>query len=254
MRSSLAATLLASLALAAACSTREPETTPFRIQATRASGASLLVEFPTGRVFQGTGRVLDPGRLVVEGTVLAEGLPPEDVTLSFDRSAAGGAAFSAARLDGRVIIVSMVADPALTGPAGEPLPVSELVVATAAEPLRVNELVLAERVFPDETLTQPLPANVSPAEDVPFFTAESNWAEFEPGECGPVYYDVVFVTGDDEEFPLRRGEQREVTVFPRVINGPQDRPPWRVLHVLSWHRERACAGEAVAWTQVAAWR
>jgi hypothetical protein len=253
MRSSAAIVLLA---LAGACSTRDVDTRPFRLRATRsATGGSLLDAFPTGRGFRGTGRVVDGSTLVIEGTTLAQGLDPEDVTVTFDRSASSAVAFSSARLDGKTLLVVIAADPSYTGPEGEPLPFYELIVATGTPPDLQHELVLVERVFPSERETEILPRNIGGFEDLPWFTAESDWAQFEPAECGLVYYDVVSVIGDDELFALRRGERREVGILPRIPDAPRDeRAPWNVLHVLSWHREDACAGQAKAWTQVAAWR
>jgi hypothetical protein len=249
MRSSAA---IALLALAAACTTRDPETTPFAIRAARAGGADLLQDFGTGAGFQGTGRVVDESTLVVEGAVLAPGLPPEEVTVTFDRAATDAPRFSPARLDGRPLFVLVGADATFVGPRGEPLPIYELRVATVGATSLQNELFLAERVFPAENITQEFPVNALPGDDTPRFTATSDWSQYEPGECGPVYYDLVLVQGDDEQFFLRREEQRQVAISPILLPDPRD--PWTVLHVQSWHRQGACAGQARAWTQVAAWR
>jgi hypothetical protein len=83
--------------------------------------------------------------------------------------------------------------------------------------------------------------------NVPSFRVIPDWAEFDPAECGPAYYDFLQVAGGESVFTLRRGERRQLVLG-------EGEPPWKVLHVLSWHRRGTCDGQAEAWTQLAAWR
>jgi hypothetical protein len=231
----------------AACDTRDVETTPFVIEASRSDGASFVVDLPAVYRLTGTGRLLEPTRLVVEGVSL-EGSAPFDVTLAFGASAPGAVVFPP-QLDGAAVTVVLLTDPARTGPAGEPLRYPALRIATGAAPDLRHQFAMVDSAYAGSAGTGVITIGPpDPADDYPYFRVLSEWTEFEPAECGPAYYDALEVLGDDERFTISHGERRELSI------GAADAASWKVLHVLSWHRRETCGDEAEAWTQFAAWR
>jgi hypothetical protein len=231
----------------AACDTRDVETTPFVIEASRSDGASFVVDLPAIYLLTGTGRRLEPTRLVLEGVSL-EGSAPFDVTLGFRPGAPGGVVFPP-QLDGAPLTVVLVSDPAATGPEGEPLRYPALRIATGAAPDLRHQFAMVDSAYAGSHGTDVITIGPpDPADDVPYFRVLAQWTEFEPAECGPAYYDALEVLGDDERFTLGRGERREISI------GAADAERWKVLHVLSWHRRDTCGDQAEAWTQFAAWR
>lgn len=233
--------------LLAACGRRDVETRPFRIDAARSDGASFVTDVLAAYRFTGTGRLLEPTVLRVEGATLP-GVAPFDATLRFRPDAPGGVVFPP-QLDGVAVTVVLVADPEAVGPDGEALRYPALRVATGADPALRQQLVMVDAAYSGDTGTNVLTVGpAEPTDDHPFFSVVADWTEFEPAECGPVYYDALEVLGDDERFTLRHGERRELSI------GAADAPPWKVLHVVSWHRRGTCGAQAEAWTQFAAWR
>jgi hypothetical protein len=245
MRPSLAA-LAVTVALGlGACGTRDPDTRPFAMHATRADGSELNAMIgETGEmVFAGRGRRVDDTTLVVEGASSATAGALGDVTLRFRNDAARDVVFPA-QLDTVDLTVVLVASAQEVGPRGEPLPVNALGVATGAETDLRTQFILAEAAYAAGSIGT---FTIGPVGDVPSFRVIPDWAEFDPAECGPAYYDFLQVAGGESVFTLRRGERRQLVLG-------EGEPPWKVLHVLSWHRRGTCDGQAEAWTQLAAWR
>jgi hypothetical protein len=245
MRSSLAALALA----LCACTTRDPVTRPFRIRATVGDApiASLAagVNGPALIILVGQGHVVGQTTFVVGAAKLPDGTSA-DVRIDFDDAGAPSVAFPAA-LDGQPVTLFVLHDPAGRGPSGEPLPLQVLQLATGTEAsLLVQQFLLFERAY-ETPPAEPFVPTGLPTVDTPRFLILRDYGQFEPGKCGPVYYDVLQVYADDV-FTLRHGERRSTTM------GPAGLPPWTVLHVLSWHRQGTCGGESKSWTQFAAWR
>ncbi|WP_242343150.1 hypothetical protein [Anaeromyxobacter terrae] len=239
-RSSLLASVLA--AALAACGTRDVETHPFAIQVTP--------ELPPGfdsYVLAGTGRIVAPTVFVLAGVVLAEGAAPIDVEVRFRDDVPGGVVLPA-QLDGAPATLVLLRSGGGIGPDGEPLPFLGLRLATGTGAAIVDQLILFEGAYKGGG-TDILPiTQIDPRPDLPLFRVREDWSEFEPAECGPVYYDFLEVIGDDELFSLRREGRRDLTI------GAADSTPWKILHVLSWHRRGKCQAQAEAWTEFAAWR
>jgi hypothetical protein len=257
-RSSRAAgALAAALAVAlAGCPTAEPEWGLFRIRAEAAGGAPLegLAAEPTFYLLFGTGEVLGPTSLRLAGATFADGRPFGELTISFDGALAPEAVFGP-ELHAVPLRLLVLADPGATGPGGEPLPIPGFRVATGASPDFRHRLILWEATYADDTGVADVfaPAGPHPDDpsypDIPDFVVDEVYAAWEPAECGLVYYDVLSALGEREsaDVPLERGEQGRVPI------GTVE-PPWNVLHVQSWHRDGACAGQAQAFSQLAAWR
>ena len=243
-RSSVVAIVLA--VAVAACANRDVETTPFRIDASRSDGVSFVVDVPAFYRFEGTARLLDPTVLLVQGASLPD-TPPFDVTLRFRSDAPGGVVFPP-QLDGSAVTVVLVSDPTGIDPEGEPLRYPGLRIATGAAPDLRHQFAMVDAAYAGAGTNIVTIGPVDPTDDVPFFRVIADWTEFEPAECGPVYYDALEVLGDDESFTLPRGGRRELSI------GAPEAASWKVLHVLSWHRHGTCGDEAEAWTQFAAWR
>jgi hypothetical protein len=239
-RSSAAALSLA-LALAA-CQKRDVETKPFHVEVARSDAGSFLLDARAAFRFSGTGALLEPTVLRVAGVVPEGGGAPFDVTLSFRKDATGGLAFPA-QFDGAQLTVTLLSDPASKGPEGEPLHYPGFrIETTGVLASDVRQFGLVESAYEgaggtDAILLGPLEIRV-----------RDDWTEFEPAECGPVYYDFLEVTGDDEVINLSRGERGDLTI------AAPDPERWTVLHALSWHRRGTCGSQAEAWTQFAAWR
>jgi hypothetical protein len=147
-----------------------------------------------------------------------------------------------ASLDGGTVRAELAGGAFLVGPRGAPLPIASLVVGRPVADVVDHVFLLVEASYEGEVGTAP----VFYGTDVPLFRVVAGSAEFEPSDCGPIYYDVLGVLGE-REFELRRGDRATVSVA-NVAS------PWTVAHVVSWHHRRACEGEARAWTQFAAWR
>ncbi|MGC3999950.1 MAG: hypothetical protein QM767_21920 [Anaeromyxobacter sp.] len=256
MRSSprLLATL--ALALAAACSKRDVETRPFRLVATLPDGQSLstLSASPTVIQLLGVGKVDAPDRLVLQGARLqrAEGEQAlGDVTFSFDRTVAPLIAIPE-RLDEQPLVVEVGLRPEGFGPKLEPLDITGFRIATGLL-APTYEFMIGEGTVEAPGGEAELPAPLyflSGSEDIPSLAVRQDLLDYEPAECGLVYLDVLAV-GDQGGSPdiaaLRRGAVHLVAVGQRA-------DPWIVLHVLSWHRQGTCSGQASVWTQIAAWR
>jgi hypothetical protein len=250
--------LAAALAVAlAGCPNREPESRPFRIAAEVTGGARLESLSPEAAyyVLFGTGAVLGPTSLRLSAVTLATGPAPFDqLTLSFDGGAAPEAIFGP-ELDGVPLRVLVLVDPEATGPKGEPLPIPGFRVATGASPDFRHRLLLWESTYAGEdgvaVLFAPALPHVDdpPFLDFPDFLVEDVNAAWEPAECGLVYYDVLNAFGETEsdDAVLESGERARVPI------GAAE-PPWDVSHVQSWHRDGRCAGQAQAFSQIAAWR
>lgn len=234
-------------AILAACVTREPETRPFRIEASRTGVGPLEtgVTEPTVFVFDGIGRRRDETTLVVENATTSEGGSAGDVTVTFHREGAPEVAFPP-QLDGQRVSLTVDVDPTSGGPEGEPLPIHGVLVATGAPTDLRYQFIIGEFSSDGSSAIAIRPA--APDQDAPWFQVVFDWAQFEPGECGPVYYDALEVQGDDENLTLRHGEQGQLSI------GAPEEPPWKALNVVSWHRRGSCGTQAKAWTQLAAWR
>ena len=237
--------VLLAIALAA-CQTRDVETKPFQIDATRSDGVSFVVDVVAAYQFTGTARRLEPTVLLVEGASLPD-TPPFDATIRFRPDAPGGVVFPA-QLDGAAVTVVLVSNPAGVGPEGEPLRYPTLRIATGADPDLRHQFAMVEAGFAGVGTDIITVGPAQPTDDFPFFRVVADWTEFEPAECGPAYYDALEVLGDDERFTLRRDARRELSV------GAADAAPWKVLHVVSWHRKGTCGDQPESWTQFAAWR
>lgn len=245
MPGSRSSALLLAIALAA-CGTHDLETTPFQIDASRSDGVSFVVDVLAAYRFTGTARLLEPTVLLVQGASLPE-TAPFDVTLRFRPDAPGGVVFPP-QLDGAAVTVVLLSDPTGTGPEGEPLRYPGLRIATGAAPDLRHQFAIVDSDYEGAGTNIITIGPADPTDDVPFFRVIADWTEFEPAECGPAYYDALEVLGDDERFTLRRGERRELSI------GAADAASWKVVHVLSWHRQGTCDDQAEAWTQFAAWR
>jgi hypothetical protein len=230
----------------AACEHRDPETKPFQIDATRSDGASFVVDVVAFYRFTGTARRLEPTVLLVEGASLPDGAA-FDATLRFRPDAPGGVVFPE-QLDGAAVTVVLVADPSGIGPDGEELRYPALRIATGADPDLRHQFAMVEAAYTGAGTDIITVGPPEPTDDHPFFRVIADWTEFEPAECGPAYYDALEVLGDDERFTLRHGDRRELSI------GAADAAPWKVLHVVSWHRRGTCGAQSEAWTQFAAWR
>lgn len=254
-RSSPALALAAAALALAGCPTADVETRPFHIRAT--VDGQPLEELALGPAFYlvfGTGEVLGPTSLRLPDAIFADGRTLGELVISYDGTPAPGAVFDPA-LGGQALRVLLLVDPEATGPEGEPLPVPGFRVATGASPDFRHRIVLWEATYasPNGIATVFAPAGphlddpVFP--DIPEFRVEAVYAAWEPAECGLVYYDALNALGETEaaHVALDHGERGRVP-----IGG--DEPAWNVLHVQSWHRDGACAGQAQAWSQLAAWR
>lgn len=248
---------LAALALAAAlggCSTRDVETTPFRIRAEGPDGTSLVAALPGAGfiVVTGPATLPSPTTLVVAPAAVEDQNGPRSldaVTFAFDAAAAPDVAFPP-RLAGLTVTVELNADPAGAGPLREPLTIPALRIASG-ETSRSYEFLIGESAYTLADGMPGVPALLGPfvgTEDVPFFEVLPNWTEYEPAECGMVYdADMLRVTQSIPVVTLAAGRQAQVYVGLRA-------EPWNVLHVQSWHRRGTCAGQAGSWTQFVAWR
>lgn len=249
--------IAAALALAAAlggCTTRDVETTPFRIRAEGPGGASLVDGLPGAGFIVVTGQASlpSPTTLQVDQALVEDENGTRTlaaVTFAFDPAAAPDLAFPP-RLAGVPVIVELNVDPSGTGPRREPLRIPALRVATGfAAP--TYELLMGESAYTLSDGMPGVPALLGPfagTEDVPFFQVLANWTESEPAECGMVYDgDLLRVTQSIPVVTLAAGRRAQVLVGTR----PE---PWNVLHVQSWHRRGTCADQAGTWTQFAAWR
>ena len=238
MRASLAAAAV----VLAACVTREPDTRPFRIEATRAGVGPVEagIAQATALVYDGVARRQDDTTL----DVALDGATGQLVTFTFHRDDAAEVAFPP-QLDGQHVEVTVDVDPTHVGPEGESLPIHGLLVATTSPAIHY-QFILGEfsSEDPHGLQIQPVPAN----QDAPWFHSVNDWAQFEPSECGPVYYDALQVIGDTGTITLRRGERGEISI------GAAGQPPWKALNVMSWHRRSDCGAKPKAWTQLAAWR
>jgi hypothetical protein len=254
-RSRLALALAVAAAALAGCPTKDVEPRPFRIHAT-VDGTPLEARAaePTYYVLYGTGEVQAPTALRLPAATLFSGEPFGDVVVSFDGGAAPEAVFDPS-LDAVPLRLLVLADPAHTGPTGEPLPIPGFRVATGASPDFRHRLLLWEGTYLTESgiaaVFAPAGAHVDDpgAPDIPLFLPEAAFAAWEPAECGLVYYDVMNVQGQTEadDLPLQHHEEARVQVG-------ADEPPWNVRHVESWHRDGLCDGQAQAFSQLAAWR
>jgi microcompartment protein CcmK/EutM len=262
MRSSpVALALVTALAALAACGERDVETTPFRIGATL-GGVPIEGGLTEARLFvlNGTAAVTAPARLEVAATIDDAGAVLGDLVLTFDGTAAREVAFPA-QLDGVAVRVTLLADPAHTGPRGEPLAIPGFRIATGTSPAFPHQFLLYEGTYADATGLADVGAPEAPVSsdqstpDIPRLFVDDVLTTFEPAPCGLVYYDLLQVQdaydGDPnspDDGMLGRGERQQLST------GDPAQPPWTVLHVLSWHRDGRCAGQAQAWTQFAAWR
>jgi len=262
-RSRRAALALAALAALSACPERDVETTPFRIAASL-DGAPLEGRVTEASIFvlNGTAAVTAPTRLEVPAAIDDAGTVLGDLVLTFDAAAAREVAFPS-QLHAVFVRVTLVVDPAHTGPRGEPLAVPGFRIATGTSPTFPHQFLLYEATYADDTgladvgaPLEPLPTDPDPAQlDIPRLTVDDVLTTFEPADCGLVYYDLLQVQDAYDGVPdspddgvLRQGERQQLTT------GDPAQLPWTVLHVVSWHRDGRCAGQAQAWTQVAAWR
>lgn len=245
---------LAALALPA-CPRRDVETRPFHLSVTGPDGASLAAGFtqPGILVLLGVAAVPDATTLVVGGAVRVadftdptRDVPVGDVTVRFDP--AGDLAFPD-RLAGQEVLLEALIVPGATGPAGEPLPVSVVRVATGGRLAPTYELTMGESAIGVDGLAA-VPVLLGPFfgdEDLPAFAVEEVWTEYEPARCGLVYLDLLHATGGSPELTLRAGETATTAVGARI-------DPWNVRHLLTWHRRGHCKDQSGTWTQIAAWR
>ena len=242
-RSSVLVPLLA--AALAACANHDLETHPFAIQVARSDQLALPADKDV-YVLEGTGRIVAPTVFVLAGVIFTEGETPVDVEIRFSDEVPGGVVLPS-QLEGAHVTLVLIANRVgSTGPNGEPLPYLGFRLATGTGAEAIHRFLLFEGAYEGAgTITLPI-TTVFPTAELPFFRVADDWAEFEPAECGPVYYDFLEVTGDDI-FSLRRGERLQLRV-----GTPEEQ--WDVLHVLSWHRQGTCGSQAEAWTQFAAWR
>lgn len=262
-RAALALALVAAGAVLAACDERDVETTPFRIGATL-GGAPIEGGLTATRLFvlNGVATVAAPTRLEVAAAIDDAGTVLGDLVLTFDAAAAPEVAFPS-QLGGVPVRVSLLVDPAHTGPRGEPLAIPGFRIATGTSPIFPHQFLLHEATYTDTTgiadvgpPQEPLSTDPDPTLlDIPRLTVDDVLTTFEPAPCGLVYYDLLQVQDAYDGLPdspddgvLRHGERREITT------GDPAQLPWTVLHVLSWHRDGRCGGQAQAWTQFAAWR
>lgn len=250
------AVLLALAALAlASCARRDVETRPFHLRVTGPDGGSLAAGFtqPGLLVLLGTAAVPDATTFVVGGAVRIASFPDPtrdvpvgDVTVRFDPS--GDLAFPA-RLAGQQVLLEALVVPGATGPAAEPLPVSVVRIATGGRLTPTYELTLGESAADVDGLAA-IPVLLGPFfgdEDLPSFSLEEVWTEYEPARCGLVYLDLLHASGGSPELTLAAGETATTAVGARI-------DPWHVRHVLTWHRRGHCKDQSGTWTQIAAWR
>ena len=71
-------------------------------------------------------------------------------------------------------------------------------VATGAAPDLRHQFAMVDAAYAGAGTNIVTIGPVDPTDDVPFFRVIADWTEFEPAECGPVYYDALEVLGDDE--------------------------------------------------------
>jgi hypothetical protein len=254
-----AALVAALLALAlGGCAKRDVQASPFHLSIVGPDGASLATgDASFVLTLSGTARVTAPAALVVAGAVrvvdaadATKDVPVGDVTVSFDGAAAPDLAFPS-RLEGQEVLLEAAVVPGGTGPRGEPLPVRTVRLATGPRLAFTYEYAMGETTAPQSNGVPSAPVLMSPYygdEDLPFFTVVGDWTDYQPGECGLVYLDVLRVVAPDgAELLLRAGTTGQIAVGLR----PE---PWTVRHVLSWHRRGKCGGQSGTWTQIAAWR
>ncbi len=257
-RAALPAVLLAVALALVGCAKRDVQAHPFHLAVVGPDGASLAVgDASTLLTLAGTARVPDATTLVVAGAVKVVNaadptadVPVGDVTITFDGAAVPDLAFPA-RLDGQAVLVESAVVPAGTGPAGEPLPVRSVRVATGSRVAPTYEYAMGETTAAHANGIPATPVLVGPYygdEDLPAFVVEGDWTDYQPAECGLVYLDVLRVVAPDgTELLLRAGRTGQIAVGLRP-------DPWNVLHVLSWHRRGKCSGQSGTWTQIATWR
>jgi hypothetical protein len=237
-RFALALALLA--AGLAGCPSHEVTTRPFRLDARLADG-SELGSGATGQevlTLSGAAHVVNATTLSVVGT--------QDVTLTFDRSAAPDLTFPP-QLEGAQVAVEVFVDPAGTGPDGERLRFPGYRVSIGGS----YEFALGEWTTENSVADPAVPPSFlffpTTAPDLPPMSIASDWRDWEATDCGLVYYTPLFVKDDFAVVPLLRGERRAFKIAPRVEE-------LTVLHVLSYHRTESCGGRSRSWSQIAAWR
>jgi hypothetical protein len=228
---------LAAIIACAACTEREIEVRPFRIEAT----IDGLPAPPGITPFVGVA-ALDGERSLrvtsADGPVLAiafsDGGGP-DVRFPMD-------------LAGREVGVRVMVDEAHLGVDGEPLRVPAIqVIARGDDGFFTYRMVLGEATYSTNAGLPGLPILFLPPlrEDFPRLAVITDSLYFEPGSCGLLYYDRIRVTADAIS-DLEREETKQLT-----LGLP---PEWNVRNVLTWHRSGDCPDDVRAWTQVAMWR
>lgn len=236
----------------AACARRGPEARPWAIEAS-ADGFELhqLVDGLTGVEVRGDGARVDDGTYRISGAVRTEVDPPValgDVVLRFD--ARRGIAFPA--LTGRVA-ASLILDPAHRGPTLEPRPVIGFILWDERGEFSRPVFWLYETSTVPAGSRVPLVLNALEAGLAPGIEVAEQWIEYDPDECGLVYYDDLVAYGTDITV-LRRERTRTVeTVADDPATEADETVRWTVAHETSWHRDGACSDQAEAWTQFAAW-
>lgn len=255
------AAALAAVGLALAlggCAKRDVRSSPFHLSIVGPDGASLAQgDASFVLTLSGTARVAGAAALVVAGAVrvvdatdVTKDVPVGDVAVAFDGAAAPDLAFPP-RLEGQAVLLEAAVVPGGTGPHGEPLPVRTVRLATGSRLAPTYEFAMGETTAAQASGipgTPPLLGTYYGDEDLPFFVVEGDWTDYQPGECGLVYLDVLRVLAPDgTALLLRAGDTGQISVGLR----PE---PWTVRHVLSWHRRGKCGGQSGSWTQIAAWR
>jgi hypothetical protein len=156
-------------------------------------------------------------------------------------------------LQGQTVFVLAEGDPAGRLPDGSPLRFPGFRVAVGTSTDLRHRFLLGESTVAsnDGSALVPLSVVALEGDDFPVLFVQVDWLDFEPQDCGVVYFDYLGVAdpGFQDIRLLAAGERREELRIGSFAEGP-----WTVHHVQSWHRTGDCPGEAPAFTQMAAWR
>jgi hypothetical protein len=228
---------LAAIVAFAACTEREIEVTPFRIEATIDGSPA-----PPGITEYVGVAALDGDRSLrvtsADGPVLA---------IAFSDAGGPDVRFPV-DLAGRDVGVRVMVDEAHLGVDGQPLRVPAIqVIARGNDGFFTYRMLLGEATYATNAGLPALPVLFLPPlrEDFPRLSVIADSLYFEPANCGLLYYDQIRVAGDSISDLVREETKQMALGLP---------PEWNVRNVVSWHRSGDCPGDVRAWTQVAMWR
>ena len=228
-------------ALASPARRSDVETKPFRITATRSSTARPSTRSRREGASAGTGRVVDASTLVVVGSDARRRAASRGGRRSRSTGAPRRTWRSRQRLDGVPLSVRASAEPTYTGPVGEPLAVPELPVATGTRPNLQHQLLLVEADVPDrERRRRPCRVPLDAADRHPVLHRGLRLCRSSsPPSAASCSTTSLQVEGDNDLLALRSRRAVLRRHPPPRARAPPERPPWNVLHVLSWHRDGA---------------